>query len=110
MDCFISFNAFFVCEMFELVSCIFSLIKSLGLKFSNSGSNRRYGNVPFTYENSEVIDKDEEKQVPVYTAHGHLVANMKKTGKVIVPVFESIRLLSKNIHFQIKYKAKNLKS
>lgn len=41
-------------------------IKKLQLQFPKTGSSRRYGNVPFTYEGTESIAKEEG----VYTATG----------------------------------------
>ncbi|KAM7247775.1 hypothetical protein CapIbe_001728 [Capra ibex] len=42
------------------------IITQLQLQFPKTGSSRRYGNVPFTYENSETVEQEEF----VYTAEG----------------------------------------
>uniref|UniRef100_H3ATH3 G-patch domain containing 3 n=1 Tax=Latimeria chalumnae TaxID=7897 RepID=H3ATH3_LATCH len=63
------------------------LIKKLGLKFPKTGSNRRYGNVPFEYWDTETIEEEEA----VYTATGaeisgrgtSPVGNQKKLAKEI---------------------------
>lgn len=41
-------------------------IKKLQLQFPKTGSSRRYGNVPFTYEETETVVEEER----VYTATG----------------------------------------
>lgn len=41
-------------------------IKKLQLQFPKTGSSRRYGNVPFTYEDTETVETEEG----VYTATG----------------------------------------
>lgn len=43
------------------------LIRKLGLIFPKTGSNRRYGNVPYLYRNSTVVTPAEES---VFTAGG----------------------------------------
>ncbi|XP_060061594.1 G patch domain-containing protein 3 isoform X2 [Erinaceus europaeus] len=42
------------------------IITQLQLQFPKTGSSRRYGNVPFKYEDSETVEKEEH----VYTAEG----------------------------------------
>ncbi|KFO37694.1 G patch domain-containing protein 3 [Fukomys damarensis] len=42
------------------------IITQLQLQFPKTGSSRRYGNVPFQYEDSETVEQEE----PVYTAEG----------------------------------------
>ena len=42
------------------------IITQLQLQFPKTGSSRRYGNVPFTYEDSETVEQEEF----VYTAEG----------------------------------------
>lgn len=44
------------------------LIPKLGLTFPKTGSNRRYGNVPFQYRNTQMLPATEET---VLTAAGH---------------------------------------
>lgn len=44
------------------------LIPKLGLTFPKTGSNRRYGNVPFQYRNTQTLPATEET---VLTAAGH---------------------------------------
>ncbi|XP_039595676.1 G patch domain-containing protein 3 [Polypterus senegalus] len=51
-----------------------SIIKKLGLKFHKTGSNRRYGNVPFEYQNTETVELEET----VYTASGVEISEMNK--------------------------------
>lgn len=42
------------------------IITQLQLQFPKTGSSRRYGNVPFLYEDSETVEQEEH----VYTAEG----------------------------------------
>lgn len=42
------------------------VIKKLQLRFPKSGSSRRYGNVPFSYEGTDTIEEEER----VYTGTG----------------------------------------
>lgn len=42
------------------------IITQLQLQFPKTGSSRRYGNVPFLYEDSETVEQEEH----VYTADG----------------------------------------
>lgn len=42
------------------------IITQLQLQFPKTGSSRRYGNVPFEYEDSETVEQEER----VYTAEG----------------------------------------
>lgn len=42
------------------------IITQLQLQFPKTGSSRRYGNVPFEYEDSETVEQEEH----VYTAEG----------------------------------------
>lgn len=42
------------------------IITQLQLQFPKTGSSRRYGNVPFEYEDSETVEQEEQ----VYTAEG----------------------------------------
>lgn len=47
------------------------LIRKLGLTFPKTGSNRRYGNVPFQYRNTQTLPATEET---VLTAAGHEIS------------------------------------
>lgn len=47
------------------------LIRKLGLTFPKTGSNRRYGNVPFQYRNTQTLPATEET---VSTAAGHEIS------------------------------------
>lgn len=47
------------------------LIRKLGLTFPKTGSNRRYGNVPFQYRNTQTLRATEET---VLTAAGHEIS------------------------------------
>ncbi|XP_030638457.1 G patch domain-containing protein 3 [Chanos chanos] len=55
------------------------LIRKLGLTFPKTGSNRRYGNVPYQYKNSTVVASAEES---VFTAGGHEISG---PGSVVPP-------------------------
>lgn len=47
------------------------IIRKLGLTFPKTGSNRRYGNVPFHYQNTQTLPVLEET---VLTANGHEIS------------------------------------
>lgn len=47
------------------------LIRKLGLTFPKTGSNRRYGNVPFQYKDSWTLPATEET---IFTADGHEIS------------------------------------
>lgn len=47
------------------------LIRKLGLTFPKTSSSRRYGNVPFQYQNTQTLPSTEET---VYTATGHEIS------------------------------------
>lgn len=47
------------------------LIRKLGLTFPKTSSNRRYGNVPFMYQDSYTLPASEEN---VFTAAGHVIS------------------------------------
>lgn len=47
------------------------IIRQLGLTFPKTGSNRRYGNVPFHYQDTQTLPVLEET---VLTANGHEIS------------------------------------
>ncbi|XP_030074308.1 G patch domain-containing protein 3 [Microcaecilia unicolor] len=51
-----------------------SIIKKLALKFPKTGSSRRYGNVPFSYQDSETVQQEDL----VYTATGEEISRGKE--------------------------------
>ncbi|KAK7926257.1 hypothetical protein WMY93_008567 [Mugilogobius chulae] len=53
------------------------LIKKLGLVFPKTSSNRRYGNVPFQYQNTHTLPATEET---VLTAAGHEISGPGKVA------------------------------
>ncbi|XP_034031052.1 G patch domain-containing protein 3 [Thalassophryne amazonica] len=59
------------------------LIRKLGLTFHKTGSNRRYGNVPFQYQNTPTLPATEES---VFTAAGHEISG---PGVVAAPLSRS---------------------
>ncbi len=56
------------------------LIRKLGLKFPKTSSNRRYGNVPFQYQNTQTLPATEDT---VLTASGHEISG---PGKFTAPL------------------------
>lgn len=55
------------------------LIRKLGLTFPKTSSNRRYGNVPFQYKNTQTLPATEET---VLTAAGHEISG---PGALVAP-------------------------
>ena len=53
-----------------------SVIKRLGLTFSLNGSTRRYGNVPFVYDDGKTIKKTQN--FVAYTSTGFLIRSIDK--------------------------------